>query len=283
MTIYIVPNSSKPEAVTLAALAARILLEEKAMVLLAPEFSTIKQNCPGVKFIAQQDAYSLCDIVLTIGGDGTMLHTARDMMLAQKPLIGINMGQLGFLTIIEHNELDKLRRLAHNEYTVEHRSVLTAQFCQGENASCLALNDIVLFKQQPEKTIALDIYCDDTKVSSFRGDGVIFSTPTGSTAYSLSAGGPILDAQLGGIIVTPICAHIVHTPPMVFSSQRVMRAVPSSSHIEEISISCDGMGSTTVPNDNNGIIIRQSDISVPLIQFHDADQLQAIDKKLKGR
>lgn len=280
MKIYLVPNASRPEAINTAISASKILIDEGAQILL-------EESCPadiqgdGIQRLTDSDAWKNCDLVVTIGGDGTILHAARNTMVHNKPILGINTGRLGFLTIIENNELEKLRRLTKNEYTIEDRSVLCIE--DGDSSGRdLALNDIVLFKESPERTIALDIYCDDVLVSRFRGDGVVFATPTGSTAYSMSAGGPIVDARLPGIIVTQICAHIVQMPPMVFAADRILQVISRGREYEKVFISCDGMPSRQLTQDQP-VTIRQATQTVPLVQFSDADQLKSIDKKLKGR
>lgn len=282
MNVFIVPNSGKQQALALVLPVVKQLKQSGATVLLEEKYASLLSELEGVLLIETNEAYRICDVVVTIGGDGTMLHAARHTMRVQKPLLGINSGRLGFLTIIEPDELSKLNRLIKEEYTVEQRSVLAVK-CEGEEGfSSLALNDIVLFKELPEKTISLDIYCDDILVSRLRGDGVVFSTPTGSTAYSMSAGGPILDARLGGVIVTQICAHIVQMPPMVFASDRVLTVVSQSHDTEKVFISCDGMKSKVVAV-GQPVKITQSNLTVPLIEFSDAGQLKSIDTKLKGR
>lgn len=282
MTIYIVPNVTKHNSIGVAIKAAEILMAENVRVIMDEQLAGYIPNGLLVRCLPQEQAFDECDVVVTVGGDGTMLHVARRTMYFQKPMLGINMGRLGFLTTVEHDELNVLLRLPQGEYTVENRSVLQVQL-QGEDAPCgFALNDILLFKQQPDKTITLDIYCDDIKVSGFRGDGMIFATPTGSTAYSMSAGGPILDARLGGIVATQICAHIIHTPPMVFAADRVLCAVPKGDENEQIMISCDGQQSQLLSG-CTPVIIKQANLQVPMVEFLDAGQLKSIDKKLKGR
>lgn len=282
MKIYLVPNVTKPELLNMACRAAEILAAEGAQPLMDAQYEHATPKECNVQFMSQQMAYETCDIVVTIGGDGTMLHTARQTIHCQKPMVGVNMGRLGFLTLIENDELDKLRRLPKGEYTVEHRSLLQVEWEGDAPFSDFALNDVVLFKHSPDRSISLDIYCNDIKVSGFRGDGMIFATPTGSTAYSMSAGGPILDAALGGMVATQICAHIVHTPPMVFAGERVLKAVPCGGEDERVLITCDGMQSVELPL-GTPVVIRQSPLTLPLVEFHDAGQLKSIDKKLKGR
>ncbi|MDL2325272.1 NAD(+)/NADH kinase [Ruminococcaceae bacterium OttesenSCG-928-A16] len=282
MTVFLVPNIAKPKALHVSALAAQILFADGVTVLASSETQP-QTTLPGyVQYLPAEQAYQACDIVVTIGGDGTMLHAARHTLRWQKPMLGINVGRLGFLTVVEKDELNKLNRLLKQDYIVEHRTVLQAKSGGAKPFYGLGLNDIVLFKKAAENTIELDIYCDEIKVSGFRGDGVVFSTPTGSTAYSMSAGGPIVDASLQATIVTQICAHIVHTPPMVFAGSRTLRAVPKGGPDEKIFITCDGLESQELCW-NEPVYITQATQTVPLIQFEDAGQLESIDKKLKGR
>lgn len=282
MTVYMVVNTGKPHAMQIARAAASILASENVKVLVDDCCAAHLGSGIAYTAVPVQQGYSLCDIVVSIGGDGTMLHAARHVLQKNTPLLGINIGRLGFLTTLENDELEMLRRLASGQYHVEHRSMLQVKADGYENSACIALNDVVLFKAAPEKSISLDIYCDEILVSRFRGDGIIFATPTGSTAYSMSAGGPIVDAQLGGIVVTQICAHIVSTPPLVVSSQRVLRAVSRGTEEESVCISCDGIGNS-VYGHSDTFVVSRADWTVPLVQFYDAAQLKSIDKKLKGR
>ncbi len=153
---------------------------------------------------------------------------------------------------------------------------------EGIPQRCIAMNDIVLFKNAPERTISLNIACDGIQVSRFRGDGVIFATPTGSSAYSMSAGGPVLDARLGGIVVTQICAHIVQTPPLVFAADRTLHVTACGIEEETVCIVCDGQAEGAL-RPNLPMALGRSDVTVKLIQFKKAQQLQSIDRKLKGR
>lgn len=282
MKVYLLPNFKRTNASGVARRVCEILHEEGVQLLTDRESyaqGLLNDSC--VTVLDAEDAMHTCDILLCIGGDGTMLHAARKVMQAPKPLLGINTGRLGFLTAIEDDELDQLRLLARGQYRIEER--MTIEACYEDQADrCVAMNDIVLFKTSPERTISLNIYCDDILVSRFRGDGVVFSTPTGSTAYSMSAGGPIVDARLGGIVVTQICAHIVQTPPLVFASDRVLRVIPAGYDDETVSVISDGITCGALQK-NQSVELRKSDLVVQLIQFNEAQQLQSIDKKLKGR
>lgn len=283
MTVLLVVNTRKDIACKTAMQAAALLHQCGVDLLLQETAGFLQEQGLKARVLPNELAYAACDLVLCVGGDGTMLHAARYTMIHKKPMLGINTGRLGFLTLVEPNELEQLRRLASGQYTVDERNVIQAcpnGLCPKD--SWLALNDIVLFKESPEKTISLDIFCDDILVSSFRGDGVIFATPTGSTAYSLSAGGPVLDARLNAIVVTQICAHIVHTPPLVVAAERTLKAVSTGGEEERVIISCDGSTGLGI-GQGEEVILSSSEYKVPLIQFNNAEQLESIDRKLKGR
>ncbi len=278
MKVLLLPNPIKKDALSIAEKAASVLLHAGADVILDPAF---REDGPkGACFLCSERAWDECDMVVTLGGDGTILRAAAQAMVKNKPVLGVNFGRLGYLTALEQDELGKLCRLVTGQYIVENRTVLAFEV-EGTQNTGLALNDITFFKAAPERIMNVDIYCDDTKISSFRGDGVVFATPTGSTAYSMSAGGPIVDARMGGIIATQICAHIVKMPSMVFAGDRVLRVVSSGLQSEEVLVSYDGHPSQKLPAQAEAFIY-QSKHTVPLIQFGDANQLQAIDSKLKG-
>lgn len=279
MKILLLPNRQKQEAAQVVRQAGSILAKDNNVLIFLEEDKNFVNPEWDCIVLPMNEAFLQCELVLTIGGDGTMLHAARYLIDCPRPLLGINIGRLGFLTLVEANELEVLRLLAKGRFAIKNRGVLCAQ---SEEFCCYALNDIVLFKNRPERTISMDIFCDEILVSRFRGDGIIFATPTGSTAYSMSAGGPILDARLQGIVVTQICAHIVHTPPLVVASNRCLRAVSTGAEGENVSIICDGRRNLEIPPGQE-IGITQSDKTIPLVQFQEGEQLKFIDKKLKGR
>ena len=145
-----------------------------------------------------------------------------------------------------------------------------------------ALNDVVVTKGRLQQAIDFSIYCDDILVEHYRGDGVIVATPTGSTAYSLAAGGPILDSQTKGVVVTPICPHSLASPAMVFAQERKLNVCVGQVADDEVFISCDGAAGYPLRAGATAEI-RLSDQVVKLITFGKADQFQAIDQKLRSR
>ena len=173
-----------------------------------------------------------CAIVL--GGDGTIIRTANDLMTHPVPILGVNMGTLGFLAEIEqHHVWEALDCLFQNNYRIEERIMIEGNIVrQSKQLSCttdFALNDVVITRKGFSRIISLGIYVNDVLVDNFRGDGVIISTPTGSTAYNLSAGGPIVMAQACVMVITPICPHSLSPRSIIVSAEDTIKVVVGKS------------------------------------------------------
>ena len=266
MTVYISPNPGKSSARELALRAAQILRSHGAAVLMNESW---KQSCniAGVDYLPIDEAMEKTDVILTIGGDGTILHVANMTLNYHKPILGVNLGRCGFLATCEVDELEtKLSAVARGQYSLDSRMLLYVRVLGDDSWEGHALNDVVVTKGRLQQAIDFSVYCDDILVEHFRGDGVIVATPTGSTAYSLAAGGPILDSQTKGIVVTPLCPHSLATPPMVFAQERKLHICVGQVADDEVFISCDGdegyplrAGATA--------LVRLSDQNVQLITF----------------
>lgn len=282
MTVYISPNPGKSSARELALRAAQILRAHGASVLMEEKW---QQSCniAGVDYLSFEACMEKTDVILTIGGDGTILHVANLTLSYHKPILGINLGRCGFLATCEVDELEtKLSAVARGQYSLDSRMLLYVQVLGDDGWEGHALNDVVVTKGRLQQAIDFSVYCDDILVEHFRGDGVIVATPTGSTAYSLAAGGPILDSQTKGIVVTPICPHSLATPPMVFAQERKINICVGQVADDEVFISCDGDEGYTLRAGATAVV-RLSDQNVQLITFSRADQFQAIDQKLRSR
>lgn len=167
------------------------------------------------------------DFLVSIGGDGTFLQASHIVLHSNTPLIGVNYGFTGFLTSIEEEEvLLSLQDLIQGQFYIENRSVLEYDLIRdGESIQTgYAANDLVIQRKPMSKMISLDVFADKQKISNFRGDGLIISTPTGSTAYSLSAGGPILDPQCHDIIINPLCPHKLSNRSLVIPDNKQISA-----------------------------------------------------------
>ena len=164
------------------------------------------------------------DMLICFGGDGTILHSAREATAKNIPVLGVNLGSIGFMAELEHNELSLLSRLADGRFGMERRMMLDVTV-RREGLPVfteLALNDAVVTKGAVARVLDLEVTGDRVVISSFSGDGLVVATPTGSTAYSMAAGGPIVEPTAENIIITPICAHSLHAKPFVLDRDRTV-------------------------------------------------------------
>ena len=193
-------------------------------------FSNLEQELPGA------------DMLVCFGGDGTILHASKAATRSNVPVLGVNIGTVGFIAELESTELQLLRRIAAGEYEIERRKMLDVMVTRDGNVlqreTCL--NDVVITKGAVARVVRLAVYCDQVQAMEFGGDGVVIATPTGSTAYSLSAGGPVVEPEAGVMVITPICAHDVQSRPIVTSDRRVISVRLERSGKRNAFLSVDG-------------------------------------------
>lgn len=183
------------------------------------------------------------DLLIVAGGDGTLLHMARSAAPRGIPILGVNLGSLGFLTELHPDEVfPELEKLIEGRYTVEERRTLRCRLCRnGETISeHSALNDVVVTKSALARMITMDVLVDGEQVATYTSDGMIVATPTGSTAYSLSAGGPILDPRMSAVLVTPICPHTMSYRPLVLPGEVEVAVHLRTATHEAVFLTLDG-------------------------------------------
>ena len=240
MTIYISPNPGKTSANEIALRAAQILMNHGAAVLMCEQPRT-SCSTAGVVYLPLEECLEQADVILTIGGDGTILHEANLSLRYAKPILGINLGRCGFLATCEVSEMEaKLSAVARGEFSVDNRMLLYVRVLGHDGWEGHALNDVVVTKGRLQQAIDFSIYCDDILVEHYRGDGVIVATPTGSTAYSLSAGGPIVDPAVKGLLMTPICPHSLHSRAYIFREDAVLSVRSSGPDGDNVFLTVDG-------------------------------------------
>lgn len=221
MNFLIIPNLGKKNSMECAIRTTQLLRSRGCNVYLLPKDVEILKNLTVESFDMEKDGDKI-DMVITIGGDGTLIHSAITAITLDKPILGINSGRLGFLTELEHYELDSLVKIIEGNYDIQERMILEVShhYKDGGQQQYLAVNDAVISKADMNARVAdIDVQLRSGYINSYRADGLIFSTPTGSTAYSLSAGGPIVCAGMQAIIVTPICPHSLFFRSMVYGPQ----------------------------------------------------------------
>lgn len=228
-----------------------------------------------------------CAVVL--GGDGTIIQAANDLMKYDIPILGVNMGTLGFLAEIEEiHVLEALDRLFHDEYTVEKRIMIEGDVLshyrgiEGIVDMGYALNDLVITRKGFSRIISLGIYVNDELVDNFRGDGVIISTPTGSTAYNLSAGGPIVMPQASVMVITPICPHSLSPRSVIVSAEDTIKVVVGKSkktQEAEATVTFDGKQVIDLGTDD-AIIMKKSRYYTKLIKLNHTSIYEVLRSKL---
>ena len=222
------------------------------------------------------------EMVICFGGDGTILHMAKAATRKGIPILGVNIGTMGFMAELESTELDKLALLASGDYTLDSRMMLdvTVQRDRDILFHDICLNDAVITKGAVARIIHLLVKCDGVQAMECGGDGVIVSTPTGSTAYSLSAGGPIVEPEAKNILITPICAHDVASRCIVASDKRVVTVQMGSSARRNAYLSVDG-GKAVRLNMGDVATIRKSHLETKLVRLKDHSFYDVVNVKFK--
>ncbi|MGN0638678.1 MAG: NAD(+)/NADH kinase [Huintestinicola sp.] len=232
-----------------------------------------------VKFMPLDEAAEQCDLIIAVGGDGTILEASAYAAENDKLLLGINTGRLGFMASMEPDELYNLSRLMSGDYVVENRMMLDCEFAGGgRKDSFTALNDIVI-SSQFGRLADYFVEINGSNVSTLRADGVIFSTPTGSTAYALSAGGPILEPGLECIQMTPVCPHSLVSRTMLFSTDKKLEVTFRSKDNTPLYLSIDGQVCESAEQDDR-LVITRSRKSLRLIDIQGNSFFNAVNKKL---
>ena len=222
-------------------------------------------------------------MVVCFGGDGTILHMAKAATRQGVPILGVNMGTLGFMAELESSELSLLQKLADGEYTLDERMMLdvTVQRDRDIIFHDICLNDVVVTKGAVARVVHLNVKCDDVQAMECNGDGVIFATPTGSTAYNLSAGGPVVEPEAANILITPICAHDMVSRSIVASDQRVITIGLAGNSRRSAYLSVDG-GKALRINAGDVATIKKSHLTTKLVRIKDRSFYDVINQKFKN-
>ena len=264
MTISVLPNVDKRGCLeTLEKIG--VFLKSEGIKGYLPETVC----CSNFESISEEELFSKGDFIVTIGGDGTIIRYAKKAAEAKKPILGINAGRIGYLANIEQNEFELLKKLKTGEYTTEKRMMLnvTVSDENGKVSNYNALNDAVITSGYIARII--DIYTEIGKDSiHYRADGIILSTPTGSTAYSMSAGGPIIDSSSECICITPICSHSLTAKPIILGCDKTIKINAFSKKRADIYLTVDGRRITQV-KPKTKITIEKSKECVELICLND--------------
>ena len=221
-------------------------------------------------------------MVVCFGGDGTILHMAKAATRQGIPILGVNIGTMGFMAELESTELNQLSRIATGDYSIDERMMLDVTVHRDRDIIFhdICLNDVVVTKGAIARIVHLNVECDGVKAMECGGDGIIVATPTGSTAYSLSAGGPIVEPEARNILITPICAHMVGTRCIVTSEKRVITVGLTKNARRNAFLSVDG-GKALRMNLGDVAIIKKSHLTTKLVRLQDRSFFDVVSTKFK--
>ena len=283
MVISVFPNLNNNGVSELAFDVIKILTDGGADVYVQNEYKPIFKSTKA-KFENFDKAMSLCDCAIAIGGDGTILNIAKKAAFLNKSALGINAGRLGFMSGIERDELSLLTKLIDKEYIIDDRAMLKATIEKdGEVLSSHhCLNDIVVSRGNFARLIDVTITCDGRSVSNMRSDGVIISTPTGSTAYSMAAGGPVVSPEADCIIETPICPHSLMDRSIIFSADKELIVTANNDQNNSPIMTVDGQEAVNL-TPGCQIHIKKSDITTKLIKLKPENFYEVLNKKIIER
>ncbi len=271
-------NLEKKESFYLGMKCIKTLLDLDLIVALMD--GQIRYDHKNIRYFPRDRFFINCDCVISLGGDGTLLYVARQTCFYKIPILGFNLGKLGFLTEEEAGSYQSaLRQLNNGDFDLEERRMLTCTLRkknEGEE-KYVALND-VLVKSSGPRMIDIEAYASGSKIDSFRADGLIISTPTGSTAYSLAAGGPVVSPKANIIILNPICPHRLHDRAYVLSDDEVIK-LKFGNREKEITVTLDGQTNVPITPADEVEVVR-SQYSTQLIRLNDLGYFDRLRLKL---
>jgi len=283
--IAIVTNYNIPEKLS-AAMSVAEKLEEKAQNIYLPinyreRILRAHKHKPVFSYITPEEIYSKADLVIAIGGDGVMLEAARRATPTGIPILGINMGRVGYMTELELTELELLDKIFDGEFYLDERAMLKVEIRSGKGQSrfsAYALNEAVIAKGATARIIDLELSDNGTLVSEYRADGLVVATPTGSTAYSLSAGGPIIDPKLSCFCVTPICPHSLVARPLIFPDTAILEVKNTCVREKVLHLTVDGKATFDLFFGDT-VVITKSAVKTKLLRIKNDDFYSKIRMK----
>ena len=270
--IALVTNYNIPEKLSAAEKVAE-RIRGRAEEILIPEnykdrIFRNRMHKSEYSYKSYEEIYSESELVIVIGGDGSMLETARRAAASEIPVLGINMGRVGYMTELEMDELELLDRVFEGKYTIDERAMLTVKIVSEKGQTRFvanALNEAVIANGAAARIIDVELLDDDEVVSTYRADGLVIATPTGSTAYSLSAGGPIVDPRLSCICVTPVCPHSLLARPLIFPDEACLKVKNVCVREKTVHLTVDGKATFEMYLGDTAVITK-SDVKARLLR-----------------
>ena len=280
--VILCPNPYRDAQLRIAKEAKRVLDEVGCPNVVCLPFRN--QESPegyGLTIEPLQQELRGADLIIAFGGDGTILHLSKTAAHRDIPVLGVNLGSLGFMAELESKDLSRLRDLCDWKYEVESHMMLDVSVQRDGRViySNLALNEALIARGNISRVIRLQIFTEQGKLVDVAGDGVIVASPTGSTAYSLSAGGPVVEPTARNFIVSPICAHSVHANAYVLSPERVITVQTEKNSYKPVLLSVDG-GRAFSLRSGDSIEVRRSKFDTKLVRLSKRSFCEILQKKM---
>ena len=278
MKIALFPNLTRKKSLSVAKDVCRQLETLGTEYYISNEQKDSFPDC-AAKFVDVAEAVKLCDVIICVGGDGTIIHSAK----FGKPVLGINAGRIAFMAGLEPTELDMLKELINGNYEIDRRMMLKADINSADGEifrTSYCIIDVVVARGEKIKMEDIFVEHNGRPLNTFTADGIIVSTPTGSTAYNLSAGGPVVDPQIESILLTPICTHSLFSRALIFKPDSVFKL--SGPDADKLGLSCDG--EDTVYIEKGGYVtVSKADVYGEFIRIKNDTFLEILNSKLEQR
>ncbi|MDD5952667.1 MAG: NAD(+)/NADH kinase [Oscillospiraceae bacterium] len=280
MKIALLPNLGKKDAKLHTGTIIRTLHDCGAQVLLHLPMEPYFGKLP-VQFYDDFDQMiGDCDVLLAVGGDGTIIHAAKHGALVDKPILGINLGRMGFVAGLEKDELNFLDNLVRGDYKIDERMMLEVTYPEeGRSITKHVVNEAVLSRGALSKIVDFTVSSGGSIIGEYRADGLIVATPTGSTAYSLSAGGPVIDPAMDCILLTPVCPHSLFSRTVVFGSKTALTIEGCSQYNSDVFLTLDGEDSVQI-FEGEQVTFRRSDRRIRMIKLKQNSFLEVVKEKI---
>lgn len=278
MKIALLPNLSRKNALSVSRDVCKHLDELNAHYIIKEEYREVFNDTRAV-FLPVNELLSECDVIIAVGGDGTIIHAAK----FGKPILGINAGRIAFMAGLEPTELYMLRNLINGEYELDKRMMLKAEVCNSDDevvGTHYCVNDAVVARGTQIVMEDIVVEYNGRHLNTYTADGVIVSTPTGSTAYNLSAGGPVVDPQIESILLTPICTHSLFSRGLIFKPTSEFKLYSGKN--SEIGLSCDGENTIIIPP-GYSVKVSKADVFGEFIRIKNDTFLEILNTKLEQR
>ena len=272
--IYVLPNPDKRIALEDCDRISRFLCDNGFECKIVP----VPQEKDDVSFLSN------ADYLVVLGGDGTIIQVARATVGLNVPIVGINYGNVGYMTAVSKGDMNLLLSILNGDHVIQDRMMLDVDIIKDDKTVrvlALALNEAVVSNGPIPHLVEFELYCDGNLCQHIRSDGMIIATPTGSSAYSMSAGGPIMDPRLSCICATPICPHHLNARPVIFGGDSVIEIRNARCRNNYIYLSVDGKEVFEI-GDGDIIRISRSKYSVPIVTTGDRSFMEVLDTKLSS-